>query len=469
MVQSVSFEDSPLWPEVESIILQKSEPTKYEYRVTLHSPTEEMGVWDMNSIEYFRDYLHDIGESVRIRFKMGAGDYVGRLYPHRNNLEVTLRKIPVFQGNQERKEDPTVIRYKAIFVPNKNMSTGISELENHQADDLNISDMVEVYLELIDRCLEPLRIKTTGGAFQNVTVGDVIEGLMVQESSKIRVDGQPALHGFDLVQPDNQEPQANIVIPHGTRMSALPSFLQQRQGVYSRGIGTYYQTYEGKKYWFVYPVYGSERFEAPGRKAIFYSVPQEKFPQIDKSYILEGDILKIAVTAQRRYSDSAELRMMNEGSGFRMPDARSFMRKPIEITKDGLKAIRHRLNHEVVLKDRDDGLNYAPATREASANPFIMRSQVLSQYIAQIDLVWENAAVDYLYPGMPCKFVHVVQGEAVSLLGSILFVHAFASRTEKQGATAFAMTARITIACDPYANIPELPESEVIGENPYLE
>jgi hypothetical protein len=283
------------------------------------------------------------------------------------------------------------------------------------------------------------------------------------------VDGKPAVDVVDVVSADNTARLTNVVIPDDRRIPAIPTYLHEEYGVYNRGIGTFFQRYKGKKCWFVFPLYGTERFDEPGRKAVFYSVPQEKLPQLDKSWMLEGDLLKIAVTAQRRYSDTAELSLMNMGSGFRMPDARSFMKKPVVIEGDGFRAQRERLNHEVVIKDRDDGLNYAPLQGRASANPFKMRSGVLARYSAQLDLVWENADPDLLFPGMPCKFVHLQQGKAVTILGAILFVHGMSARVEKQGATAFSLTCRLTIGCDPYGSVPEVEETEVVGENQYLE
>lgn len=463
MVNTVSFEDSPLWPEVNAIAFQKKPATHFEYKATVHTEKEDFGVYDLNSVENHRDYLHDIGECVRVTFKMGAGDYVSRLYPYRNHLEMTLKRIPL-QRNQDQGDVPILItRYKVIFDTQRNMPVAGGELENHQPSDLNISDMVEVYFELVDRSLEPLRIKTTGGAFRNVKVSQLIQGLMGVESDRVRVDGKPAVQGLDLVPPDNTDLLSNVVIPHGTRMTSIPTWLQARFGVYNRGLGTYFQSYQGRKLWFVYPTYDSERFDTEHRKAVFYAVPQEKFPQLDKTFLLEGEVLKVAVTAQRRYIDS-DLGSMNQGSGYRMADARSFMKKPVILTEDGPKAQRQRLNHEVALTDRSDGLNYAPRVSGPSANPFFQRSEVLARQMGQIDFVWENADPEQIYPGMPCKFIYLSQGKAKSLKGCILFVHALSARIEKQGASTFSTTCRLTIACDPMSELPDLPTSTTPGQ-----
>jgi len=466
--QSMTFEHSPLWPEVQSIISGPSKKILYDYKGTLHTEKEDLAIWDFNSIEVVRDYLNNIGETATVVFRMGMGDYVNRLFPYRQNLEFTIKRTALEEGGSNRaKDEPVqVMRYKAIFNTSRNPPVGGSELETYHAEDLNVSDMVEIHLELVDRALEPLRIKTTGGAFANVKPGDLIRSLLAGESSKVLVDGKPAAQGMDLVEPDNKEPIPNAIIPHGLKVTSVPTFIQhQLSGVYNRGIGTYFQTYEGKKLWFVYPTYDTERFDGKDKKMVFYAVPQEKLPQLDKSYMKEGNVIKVAVTAQRRYTDSAELDYMNEGSGYRMPDARAYMKKPVKITENGPQASRAELNHEVIIKERSDGLNYAPIAQGGpSSNPFVERSKVIQRSMAQIDLVWENSDPLLIYPGMPCKYIYLSQGKAISLKGTILFVHSFSAKVEKYNASAFRMTCRVSIACEAQTKRPDLPVKGAVGD-----
>jgi hypothetical protein len=232
------------------------------------------------------------------------------------------------------------------------------------------------------------------------------------------------------------------------------------------GLGTYFQTYEGKKLWFVYPTYDTERFNQKGRKIVFYAVPQERFPHLDRTWHQDGDLIRVLVTAQRKYSDSAELAMMNEGSGYRMADAKAFMKKPVVLSETGPQANRAKLNHEVVIKQRADGLNYAPVSQDGpSINAFLQRSKVLARSLAQLDFVWENSDPQLIFPGMPCKYNYLSQGKVVSLKGTILFVHSFSARVEKYEASAYRVITRITIACEAQTKVPDLPKQGAVGEN----
>lgn len=466
--QTGDFESSTIWIEVQDIIRASKNKILYDYRGILHTEKEDYPVLDLSVIEYYRNYLTDIGDTVRIRFLMGMGDYVNRLYPYRSNLEFTLKRIPLAENGSgsAKNQSIEVTRYKAIFNPGNNPPVGGSELETYDPQTLNVSSLQEIHLELADRALEPLRIKTLGGAYQRKKPDEMVRALVAGEATKILVDGRPALDAIEVVAADNKEPVPDLVIPDGTRLTALPTFLQNQVGVYGRGIGTYFQKYKGKKTLFVYPTYDTERFdEGKSTRAIFYMVPQEKLPQLDRSYQVDGNILKIAITAQRKYQDTGELSYMNEGSGFRMADARAYMKKPVVITPEGPKASRAELNHEVVIKERKDGLNYAPFTTSVpSSNPFVQRSLVLQRTMAKMELVWENADPELLYPGMPCKVVYLSQGKPVSLKGTVLFMHAMTARVERRGAAAFRMTCKVGLACEPQTKTPDLPVTENVGE-----
>lgn len=463
------IETTSLWGDIQDVIHSKSKQPISDYKVIVHTPKEDIEIWDLYSIESIRDFATKIGDSPKILFKMGLGDYTNRLYPYRENLEVTVKKIPLKGGGEVRDKDvqPSVIRYKGIFNTKANPQVGGSDLEFQDPHSLNTQDIVDVMLELIDRSLEFLRIKTTGGAYIDKTYDEVIRGLLGGESLRVLVDGKPCIDGLSIIPPDNREKQPQVIIPHGLRLSALPTFLQENlAGVYNRGIGTYFQNWEGRRTWFVYPLYDTERFDKGDRRLVFYSVPQDKLPGMDRTYVVDGDAVKIVATAQRMYRDSAETNQMNAGSGFRVADARPFMKKPVKIEEDGPKADRGRLNHEAINKERDDGMNFAPYLNTgATSNPFALRSRIVANVMAQVDLVWENSEASLIYPGMPCKYVYMSQGKPISLKGTVLFVHEHTYKNDRARKDAvFRNTARISIVCEPQTKKPDLPTVEVIGD-----
>jgi hypothetical protein len=196
-------------------------------------------------------------------------------------------------------------------------------------------------------------------------------------------------------------------------------------GVYSTGIGTFFQLYKEKRLWFVYPLFNTKRFdETKDDKLIVYALPPDQFQGADRTYMKDGAITKIIATGARKYKDSADVDFMNIGSGFRMADARSFMKKPVVMTAEGPKAVRTQLNHESVIESREDGLNYAPVSkRGASNNPYAQYSKFAGAQLARVDVVWENSNPELLYPGMPVKYIFLDNNKPVELKGTLVFSH----------------------------------------------
>lgn len=467
MADNSGFENTPLWLEVKDIIDKSKGVYIFDCKGTIHTVDSTIGVIDLNYIEGAADFVNQIGDVLRIEFKLGLGEYVKRLYPRRNNLEFTLTKIPLKEGfsGKKKNEDTVVIRYKAVFNPSMNPPVGGSDLEQVDIEDLNKLDIVTVRLELLHRSLEPLRIKTEEGTFQNTTVKALTQGLLMKGANEVLVDGKPALEAIDIIEPENTGNNSLVIIPHGTRYMSVPSSIQQNIGIYNFGIGTFFQVYRKLKTLFVYPLYNHDRFDQDCYKAIFYSVPQNKLPMLDKSFIEEGKVLKVACTAQKLYSDSADIDMANGGSGLRSADARAFMKKPVLITDKGAVGDRARLNNELIHSERDDGLNYAPVLRNGpTSNMLFERSKVITMAQGQIDLIWENGNADLLYPGMPCKYVFLNQGKVIELKCTLLFVHSFSTKMEKYGATGFRTTIRVSLASERKKDIPNIEPAEVLGE-----
>jgi hypothetical protein len=81
---------------------------------------------------------------------------------------------------------------------------------------------------------------------------------------------------------------------------------------------------------------------------------------------------------------------LNDGVGFRFPDASAFMRKPVEITKEGVKANRGRLMFEAAHRERKDQLQYMPVG-DPTSNIFFESSRILKQQFLLQTVAWENS------------------------------------------------------------------------------
>lgn len=417
---------SPYWRDIEPILTSGPKRTRFDVRILLHTPDEDINVLSVSNLDVRADYVANVGDEILAVVTMGLGDYAKRVYPHRAMLEATVKLVYKYaaDGKAGERVEEVSTRYRAYFDDTKNLVAEASHYESYDIQTLNNQRIESVYLQLMDRGLEVLRIRTVEGTFRNIEVEKLVPSIMVSESLKVEVDGKPAVDLFDMVEPRNRAIQPTIVIPR-IKISDFPSYIQEKVcGVYQHAIGTYMTTYRGRRTWFVYPLYDHARFDSGRPRVVFYSINPREFPNVDRTYREEGDVVSVLVNEVKGYSDSADNDNLNQGQGFRLADPKAITRKPVKMTEKGPVAERTRMNREVGHKGRQDGVNYAPdATRGNSSNPYVDYSKIMMRASGRIDLVWEHGDPRLLYPGMPCRYYFLEKGQPVYVDGTVLFAH----------------------------------------------
>lgn len=466
-MSSMTLEQTPIWPEVKAIIESKKKPVKFEYRVLLHTEKEDITVLKLITIDNIKDYVNNICDHLRIEFKLGLGDYIYRLYPYKTNLEATIKIIRLDETTHNRIVNTVIAveKYKMILPPGENPDFTSTPMESNKIQELNNMNILDIKAQLVDRSAEVVRIKTTSGIFRQCTTKKLLHSLLAGEIKNIKVDGKHPIDGIDFPEPDNKEQVQQIIVPDGTTLSSLPTYMQEKGGgIYSNGMGTYIQSFNKKKMWFIYPLFDFNRFSEDIPKLIFYFVPQNRLGGIDRTYQTEGNTTHILITSAKNFKTDGETDLLNGGTGFRMSDARSFMKKPITMTEEGPVANRTRLNHEVAIKSKDDGLNFAPMIKSNSLNTFANYSDVGIRNVDRIDFVWENSDITLLYPGMPCKCVFLHNNKLIELKASLAYVHNLTA-LQSQGITSnlYKNQTGITVLTEKLSNKVEPSKQEIAG------
>lgn len=359
-----------------------------------------------------RDYVLNISDHIEVKILVQLGTYVYDIYPHLDNLEVTLQTTK--QLNKESKPNQTTERYKAAYILEKNQE--IPTTISGTRADLNQQFPVTIVLQLIDRSAEVLRIKTTQGNFdravnptnRDMSIKAFLKSVISAESNKIRIENKSPIDSVHIEEPSNKDKLKSITIPSGTRLIELPDYIQEKSiGVYSGGLGCYIQkfstdSYNTEKVFFVYSLYNPNKFSSSEYKTLLYSPVTSTYSLGDITYKYKDKILKVIINTITKLDDRKETNLMSTGSGFRIANANSYMKKPIEIKESGPSFKRDQLNTEIVVKARADGLNYAP-NRSVTGNQFHLTSEILQKQGIYVNVTCNNLDHDFISPGSACK------------------------------------------------------------------
>lgn len=425
-----TLETSPIWSTITRIREGVGDITKEKLTANIHLAKESVPVLKVVALDVVEDYVNKVGSLINIQIQMGLGDYVKRIYPERDLIEMTVWATPVTNvGAAPKSKEPVgAIRYKVIFKPDDNPHMTASGVERLTITELNLKGIVTLNLQLIPVQTEMQRLITVpDNTYTQTKIADYIHAIMLGYGGDMYVDGERSCDGVDVIKPDNQDLVKVIMLPSGIHLSAIPTWLQTKgPGVYTTGIGTFFKRYRGRWTWFVYPLFRF-KIDAMRPNAIFYAVPEKRFSGELGTWVTSGNLLEAMVTGERSYKDSAEVDTLNKGNGFKLSDPRAIINEPVKIdTATGkVTTTADENNHDVVTSTRRDGAQYAPnASKRISVNSFNEYSQVAARSTGRIDFNWENGDIDLLYPGMPCTYVYLDKNVVKTVVGTLLFAHA---------------------------------------------
>lgn len=358
----------------------------------------------LHSLTISRDYENNIGDYIEAQISIPGGTFMDDVYPFLDNCEVTIRTKKQYTTGADKTPIVTTVKYKAVYLKDKNSSIPNTKL--YSKTDLNQQPPFIITLQLIDKSVEAIRIKTTSGSFSVSGVSgvkDALSTILSSEASKILVENKPALDLINVHEPDNPGKLESLTMPSFSRLIEIPDYVQEKSvGMFTSGLGCYVQKCsikpgEVKTGMWVYPLYGVKRpnvetieIYCPSQEASVTTLPGAIFK--DNRYV----ILAYKPTFQE---NDKEAKVMSSGSGFRTADASKMMSKPVTVTANGPVFERNKLNTEVVYKERDDGANFA-VNKGNYFNNFALASEVMKGKSNYLTLQVPNLDHDIIRPGV---------------------------------------------------------------------
>lgn len=445
----MNFEDSSLFLEVKNIARNGEMPVFNYLTATIHLKSEDLETIKVvqrdNNMDYEQNFTHETMLKVLLPF----GKYAKRLYPERSNLEVTIKSRPMTEmgGNENTNKAPVVERYVAILLNQGNPLIEGDDSNIPSEDALDLSKIIEVDFQLIPKSVDLIRMKSVGGVYRGSTPEDTIKTLLTQESQALELPNELLPKGVTMVPSNNKTKRDHIVIPHGTKLIDLPAYVQNKcGGIYSAGIGFYYQDQQ----WYVYPLYDVNRFEESQKKVTIINVPGNKLVGIERTYRNDGSNTIILATGEAQFKDTSDYQQLNEGNGVRFADSSKFMNDFVSVKDNRATAARGGNVTEVTSTERASKRNNVHMSSERiTANAYREYSELARREGSLINLLWENANPDLIHPGLPIKVLYMEDDVIRELQGVVLKAHEY---THMKGQVMFSNVHYTNLALSIFVN-----------------
>lgn len=405
----------------------------------------------VNEVELNRQYFQSFTDVLRVSATVPGGQYVRYIVPNREKLEVTLRRIPLSSDILPRESRASAITETTyigtLYESDAETMTANTSIATN-TDRLDAIDTREVHLRLRDKTMEGVRKRTVGGVFLNTTGANLIRTLLSVYSKIDGDDTKTAIDGVDISPGFSTEVREHLVIPHLTKLTDFPKKVNEIcGGVYSTDFRYYLQG----KMWYVYSPYDINKFDKGYKTLTIIKMPGDKMATPEKTYRLTDTQVIMLSTGLSSYTDLSENSRLNEGAGIRFADATRVLSNFISV-KDNKASINKRDNVTEAVNEKiaDDKNNLVSQSAVKFTSQYNLEySKIAGRNGAIINVPWESANVEHLFPGMGVRYMFV-NGNTVSEVKGVLLSVASKSTPTNMNAQErrFTQKAVLTIFVD---------------------
>ena len=413
--------NAKLLSEVNKIISNASNlTTNVYYDLYLQTVDIDIPIKFLDTIEILRDYNGNIGDYGVLNFMLESGTYMKYIHNNRDNLEVTIIK----HINSKK----IINRYKFVIYNTVNDVIG-THLTTMTTDDLNKSSALKLEGQFLNRTLEVLRGHTVDGIYTNNSSEDILKHIFIDSTERLKVESENLKLSVSMIPADNKRVIKRLTIPTGTKLFDLPPYLQDvKYGVYNGGIGVYLQQY-GEEYAdriFLYPLYDNRQFDRVEKKVIIFNIHNNMYDHIEKTYFIDGDIIKLFSTSDSKTLDTSENEIIDSGNAIIKANTQQLFTKSnssVLVTDDNI-GIAKKLNLQGKQNyNRADGVNVVKFIKD-NESEYKYKADAIRKDMMFHQLQWNYSNIDLLYPGMPVMYVYIDnEGKIVKLTGTLQSVY----------------------------------------------
>lgn len=415
----MEIENTPLYGEVKAILEDGAKPVNYHWTMQLLAGGKTYDVMKVLSISNNRAYNVNYADSIVVRVVIGSGTFHHRIYPHRADLKAVLFREPIGEVSNavELTSDIEAQIMRATLVADNSAVMEANRKHSDSQADMDLTDTIEIDIGLTDLALEKIRMISVGGIYRNVTTAELMRHILTVVSAGVTSDEDISIRGVDLYPPSNMNPVSNLVIPHRIRMFEMPDYLNKEvSGVYNAGFGYYLQ----KKNWYIYPTLDLKRYDNSEKGLTIIRLPPDVYYGSERTYRITSNQVIVLIGDEVKTSDTSELLQLNLGNGLRYSDADT-MFDGFGVTANNKTTISRKKNTtEYVIEQRADSINNIQMSpSKITSNAFYESSRMAERLGMYLTCTWEYSDPGSIWPGMPVKYLFMVNGEVYESRGVV--------------------------------------------------
>lgn len=447
----MEIQDTLLQRHIVDINTYGAKDSIHRYECKILAAGREVPALFVDEFEQNRNYFENYTDVTRIRVAIVAGDYNRYIVPNREEIKVTIKRIPLTPGMSPSESKVRSIKEQTFIGTLYEMNSAMVEGNTmHDANPVKLNDIdfTVVNIRLRDETHENIRKRTVGGIFRDTNGANIIKTILTAVSKEGLNDNETGILGVDIAPGFSTEKREQILIPHMTPLAKFPRVVNEESGgLYPLGFRYYLQD----RYWYIFAPFDVNKSDQGKRTLVIVNVPPNRMANPEVSYRLQDRTITILATGKTKFQDLSEDARLNEGAGIRFVDANKILEDYASVENN--KAVVKKANNvteavnDTIAKDKDNLVSQSSVKITSQYN--LQYSTLAARNGALIQTVWEAADISYLYPGMGVKYLYLAGNRVEEKVGILISVNSISRRTnQNQGEARFSQSASLTIFVD---------------------
>lgn len=408
--------------EIDAIKKSNHYTTCWDIEVHIHTPKATLPILYVERFDRLKDYVERFTDVVNITVAVPSGMWTRDILPHKDKLEISVEFVPIASTTQYTRllsGERIKRRYLAKLTHEDNSMVESNSEQNSVKRKLDSESISVVTFQLVSKQVMALRAKTVGLIARKTTGMEVIRYCLTEHSKNLQSGEPEEIHGVHFVPGYTDEVREHVIVPHLTRLVSLPKVVDNAiGGLYPTGMSYYL---EGN-YWFVYPLFDTKRFAQAEHTLTIINVPANRLPGIEKTFRITKTQLIVISTGKVKYKDTSIAERDTYGDTVRFVDSRKVVEEFAKREDNKLQADYSKNVTEMTIdqnvKDPSRASIHTGVVVTSAYNKELTKLAMRNGTVVMI--TWENSNDFALYPGMPVRFMFVVDGQARQLYGTLL-------------------------------------------------
>lgn len=402
----------------------------HQYTASVFIDGTEIKCLSVIEVSNTRDFHSHYGDQVNLGVIMKAAEYSQYIFPHREELKITLSKKQIAENSQIELSSP--ITSTSSYVAKMANATdingkGISDKDGDVSTGAVATTMYILYFQLIPENLYYSSKQTIGIKYDEGTPGDALKTILGTAGDNVNVDGgdNSKILGVEMVEPDNKNNYRDMIIDHNTPVPKLAQEIQTNQhGIYNSGIGNYLF----KQHWYVYPLYDISRYKKEERRFNIIVTTGQSAALGKRSYYIQGNEVFIMAISANKISDMSIANKENDGNAVRVTDPDASINDDVVKSDDNtieMDPSKGTTELKVDTKNEESPIKIPDYMEKVTTNMSNALSTISSNLGIQMQFIWYNANPDLIFPAAPVKVIFFKDDQPVELYGTILITDTY--------------------------------------------